>query len=44
MSLSNTHNLHPGQRADMFAKLKHGLNVHVIGLVDVDNIVSVVTR
>lgn len=42
MSLANYHNLHPGQRTDMFLKLQHGLNVNVHGIVAVDNICSVV--
>jgi len=40
-SLSNYHNLHPTQRQDIFAKLKHGLNVKLIGLVSVDDLISV---
>ena len=41
MSLSNMHNLHPSQRADVFAKLKHALNVEITGLVDVTSICDV---
>merc|ERR1719215_2383239 len=42
MSLANYHNLHPGQRTDMLAKLQHGLNVKSHVLVSVDNIVETV--
>merc|ERR1712085_114051 len=41
MSLSNMHNLHPSQRADVFAKLRHALNVEIVGLVDVSSVSDV---
>merc|ERR1711927_5687 len=40
LGLHNGHNLHPGQRADAFAKLNHALSPYVVGVVDVDNILD----
>ncbi|CAD7931572.1 unnamed protein product [Amoebophrya sp. A25] len=41
MSLNTMHNLHPSQRADVMAKLRHALNVKINALVCVNSVVDV---